>query len=200
MNHANPQTLINIHEAGLKEFVEKGFQKASLRSIARAAGVTTGAFYGYYDSKEKLFDKLAGEAAEELKKIFEEPTEYPEGANKKIIISEFQKAEVGKMTKLTKYSFDNQKAILLLVNGATGTKYENIFHELTEISTMHTMNLMERIDYYPVSSEFVHIVISGMFKSFCELIEHNITRCEAGSAMKILGEFYVAGWTKILGV
>ena len=34
---------------------EKGFQTASLRAIVKAAGVTTGALYGYYSSKGSTF-------------------------------------------------------------------------------------------------------------------------------------------------
>lgn len=51
-------TLERIYASAKKEFLEKGFQGASLRNIVKSAGVTTGAFYGYYDSKEKLFDAL----------------------------------------------------------------------------------------------------------------------------------------------
>jgi len=200
MNHADPATIRNIHEAGLKEFVSKGFQNASLRNIVKEAGVTTGAFYGYYKSKGELFDVMAGYAAQELKEIFAYETPLIPGMDKKQAIQSFREDEVKRMTRLTRYSFDNQDAIRMLVCGATGTQYENLWHELTEISTIHTMNLMEELDYHPVTSEFVHILISGMFKSFCELIEHDITRCEAGSAMKILGDFYIAGWTKILNL
>lgn len=48
-------TLEHIHIAAKKEFLEKGFRSASLRIIVKSAGVTTGAFYGYYSSKEELF-------------------------------------------------------------------------------------------------------------------------------------------------
>ena len=48
----------SILQAGKKEFLAKGFQAASLRNIAKEAGVTTGAFYGYYKIKEELFDAL----------------------------------------------------------------------------------------------------------------------------------------------
>lgn len=39
-------TLDNIHKAAKKEFLDKGFQMASLRNIVKNAGVTTGAFMG----------------------------------------------------------------------------------------------------------------------------------------------------------
>lgn len=63
-------TLERIYASAKKEFLEKGFQGASLRNIVKSAGVTTGAFYGYYDSKEKLFDALVSEKYEHLMDMY----------------------------------------------------------------------------------------------------------------------------------
>ena len=52
--------LARIHQAARSEFREKGFQGASLRNIVKSVGMTTGAFYGYYKSKEALFEALVG--------------------------------------------------------------------------------------------------------------------------------------------
>ena len=41
-----------------KEFVEKGYAKASLRAICREAGVTTGALYFFFQDKDDLFCSL----------------------------------------------------------------------------------------------------------------------------------------------
>ncbi|MBP3475533.1 MAG: helix-turn-helix transcriptional regulator [Lachnospiraceae bacterium] len=57
-------TLELIHKAAKAEFMEKGFLAASLRNIVKTAGVTTRAFYGYYGSKEALFEAIVGETAE----------------------------------------------------------------------------------------------------------------------------------------
>ena len=64
-------TLEKIHTAAKQEFLEKGFQLASLRNIVKIAGVTTGAFYGYYKSKEELFEALVGEQAEYVLRLFD---------------------------------------------------------------------------------------------------------------------------------
>lgn len=48
-------TLERILQAAEEEFLENGFKDASLRKIVKAAGVTTGAFYRYYSTKEALF-------------------------------------------------------------------------------------------------------------------------------------------------
>ena len=51
MEEGATTTLENIEQAALAEFLDKGFQGASLRQIVKNAGVTTGAFYGYFSSK-----------------------------------------------------------------------------------------------------------------------------------------------------
>ena len=58
MSEAGQTTLHLILSAAMQEFLEKGYKSASLRNIVKTAGVTTGAFYGYYDSKEDLFEAL----------------------------------------------------------------------------------------------------------------------------------------------
>ena len=40
---AETATLQKIHQVAIQEFLEKGFQGASLRNIVKEAGVTTGA-------------------------------------------------------------------------------------------------------------------------------------------------------------
>ena len=51
-------TMVKIQQAALEEFSDKGFFGASLRQIVKNAGVTTGAFYGYFSSKEALFASI----------------------------------------------------------------------------------------------------------------------------------------------
>ena len=59
--NGNGTTLENIHRAAKAEFLEKGYKDASLRNIVKSVGMTTGAFYGYYKSKEELFEAIVGE-------------------------------------------------------------------------------------------------------------------------------------------
>ena len=66
MNESSGGTREQILLAAKAEFLEKGFQHASLRNIVKTAGVTTGAMYGYYDSKEGLFDALVRECYEHV--------------------------------------------------------------------------------------------------------------------------------------
>ena len=60
MEERTTATLEKIQEAALTEFLDKGFQGASLRQIVKNAGVTTGAFYGYFSSKEAPVQRPGG--------------------------------------------------------------------------------------------------------------------------------------------
>ena len=54
-------------ESARKEFMERGFLKAELKTICDNAGVTTGAVYKRYRGKEELFRAVVQETAEELR-------------------------------------------------------------------------------------------------------------------------------------
>ena len=66
MEENTPTTLERIQEAAMTEFLDKGFLGASLRQIVKNAGVTTGAFYGYFSSKEALFASIVEPHAKAL--------------------------------------------------------------------------------------------------------------------------------------
>src|SRR5258707_642340 len=51
-------TQLRIEAAALELFTTQGFHGTNIRDIAEKAGVSPGAFYTYYSSKEELFEKL----------------------------------------------------------------------------------------------------------------------------------------------
>ncbi len=54
-NEEKKETKMRIQKAALEEFSQKGIQKASVREIAKKAGVGASTLYGYYSSKSILF-------------------------------------------------------------------------------------------------------------------------------------------------
>lgn len=77
MEEKSTATLENIQEAALTEFLDKGFLGASLRQIVKNAGVTTGAFYGYFPNKEALFAAIVEpHAAILMEKFMEAQTSF----------------------------------------------------------------------------------------------------------------------------
>lgn len=64
-------------DAALQQFAEKGYDGASIRSIARAAGVTEALVYHYFRSKEHLFEEVlkARSFAPILRRVLDEADE-----------------------------------------------------------------------------------------------------------------------------
>lgn len=62
-----------ILQAALELFKQRGFAETTMRDIARAAGMATGAAYYYFDSKEKLVTAFYFEMHREIQERSSEP-------------------------------------------------------------------------------------------------------------------------------
>jgi AcrR family transcriptional regulator len=60
-----------ILDAAREVFGEIGFETATVRDIVRRSGLSVGAFYNYYRSKEEVFDALADDGARRFKPILQ---------------------------------------------------------------------------------------------------------------------------------
>lgn len=199
------KTLDKIHEAAKKEFYAKGFLGASLRQIVKEAGVTTGAFYGYYDSKEALFDALVGRQYTEFLNHYREMVEKfkrlsPEDQDR--TVSEALRA---RMLWLVNYVYDNKEAFRLILNRSEGTKFENLIHDFVEIGLDVTNAYADSLnqlgkDVKKLDRELDHVLISGLCYSFFEMIIRDIPRVKSEYYILSLQDFYLAGWKQIRGV
>ena len=60
-----------IIRSAKKEFLEKGYEKASMRSIAKKAGMTVGNLYRYYKSKEDIIVNIVSETFNDIEGILQ---------------------------------------------------------------------------------------------------------------------------------
>ena len=204
MNEAEQTTLHLILSAAMQEFLEKGFKSASLRNIVKTAGVTTGALYGYYDCKEDLFEALVGEHYNFLLKRFckaqKEFAEIPSEEPPDNLTSTSGEC----MYEMLLYAYDHLNEFKLILCCSEGTRFSKLIDEMVEIETNAThdyFKVLERLGR-PVPSidkRLEHILITGMFNTFFELIIHEMPIEEAKHYLKEMRTFYTAGWMKIMG-
>lgn len=204
MSETEKTTLEAIHSAAVEEFLDKGFKSASLRNIVKIAGVTTGAFYGYYDSKEELFEALVGEHYEHIMSLYrgahEEFTEIPE---------EKQPDSVSElsgdcMREILLYSYNHLTEVKLILSRSEGTRFSEMIDEMVDIELAATHKYLETLERLgrpspPIDTRLEHILITGMFNAFFELILHEMPLERAMSYYDELQAFYTAGWMKIMG-
>lgn len=204
MNENEPTTLRRIHAAALQEFLAKGFKSASLRSIVKTAGVTTGAFYGYYASKEDLFDALVGEHYDFLlgcfykaQKAFAEipPEEQPH---------HLASISGACLYDMLLYAYDHLYAFKLILCCSEGTRFSALIDEMVAIETKATHDYLAVLEKLgrpapPIDERLEHILITGMFNTFFELMIHEMPLEAAKHYLNEMRAFYTAGWMKIMG-
>ena len=160
-------TLESIQQAAMQEFLDKGFQGASLRQIVKNAGVTTGAFYGYFSSKEALFNALVEpHAAAIMGKFMEAQTSFAE------LPEEQRPSHMGVesgtyLDWMVDYICQHREPVKLLLTRAEGTGYEHFVHNMVEVEVEYTLQYMEVLsrlgrEVPQLSRSLCHIIASGM--------------------------------------
>lgn len=205
MRPINEKLAEELLEAGKREFLEKGFQGASMRSIAAAAGVTTGALYRYYTDKEALLDALVKEPADTLEKRYREEQRQFAEKNLQVQLEGLPEISDESAVWMIQYVYDHFDAFKLIVCCSGGTKYEYYLDTLIDIESEAGRRLIDRMkeEGVPVKDmddTLIHILSSMLFNGMFETVRHDMPMEEAFSYMEVLREFYSTGWFKILGI
>lgn len=202
--NGNGTTLENIHRAAKAEFLEKGYKDASLRNIVKSVGMTTGAFYGYYKSKEELFEAIVGEHYEYIRNRFikaqQEFAKLP-AAQQPVVMSDISGIC---MYDILYYAYEHLEECKLILCCSEGTKFAGLIDEMVEIEVDGTHAYQDVLRQLGRSSPHIdpsleHILITGMFHTFFELIIHEMPLKDAENYVREMRAFYTAGWMKIMG-
>lgn len=199
-----PDTLERIQQAALEEFSEKGFLGASLRKIVKDAGVTTGAFYGYFSSKEALFASLVEpHAAALMGRFMEAQTSFAE------LPEEEQPDHMGMASGdyvdwMLEYICQHREPVKLLLCRAEGTSYEHFVHNMVEVEVEYTLKYMDVLRRLgrtipELNHSLCHIIASGMFNGLFEIVVHDMPSEQARLDVAQFRDFYTAGWLKLMG-
>ncbi|MBP1991219.1 TetR/AcrR family transcriptional regulator [Paenibacillus eucommiae] len=123
----------NIVQAALSEFKREGYLTASMRQIAKSAGITSGNVYRYFKNKEELFDAIVGPVHEQYAAYMQEISQEIEHSRTRDapeILSYFRKVE-GTIVELFK-SYSSE--LMILLNRSDGSKYEKVKPELVDLA------------------------------------------------------------------
>ena len=204
MNKADQTTLEKIQAAARAEFLEKGFREASLRNIVKVAGVTTGAFYGYFSSKEALYASIVEPYATALMgKFMQLQTDFAELPREEQ--PDHMGVESGEYVAwMLDYMYDNYEEFKLLFCRNDGTSYEHFIDQMVEVEVEATFRYIEVLRSLgrvvpEISQELCHMIVSGMFNGILEVLRHDMPREKAKYFAQQLLEFKTAGWLKIMG-
>ena len=197
------QTRKKLLESSKREYTEKGYMKASLRSICRDAGLTTGAIYFFFKDKEELFQSVVGEALLALDKAigthFGEEEDFSGDVNS-ITPEDLQddfKAALEILSVLYRY----RDEFLLVMEKASGSGYENMIDRYVEYIYEHYLRLYCRMKGYGSRKKLTaedRFIVHWMSHDKIEIFIHLLTHCgsekEAAKQMKNMFNYMVGGW------
>ena len=197
------QTKKKLIECAKAEFMEKGYMKASLRNICKAAGVTTGAMYFFFKDKEELFESVAGGpllALENAIKSHFSMEDKLEGKVESFSPRDMQddyRAALDILSVLYRYKDE----YLLVMGRASGSKYENIVDRFVSYVYEHYLEMYCRMKGYATKSRLtnedkfiVHWMSHDQIDIFIHLLTHCASEKEAAKQMKNMFNYMVGGW------
>ncbi|MGP1529462.1 MAG: TetR/AcrR family transcriptional regulator [Treponema sp.] len=189
-----------IIEAAKMEFLQNRFQYTSINSIAKRAGVTTGAIYTRYEGKDELFHSLV----EELLQVLDKERKDNEKAYMKYCIdrnfdnflSNIKKETARYIDILFEY-YDESKLLLCC---SKGSSVELILREMMKNKISETKAFIKEniaSDISMLKLDLVELLINQQFNAYTLIIEKGYGKDETIEYVKMLGEFIGAGWEKI---
>lgn len=166
-----------ILESAKKEFLAKGFEKASLKKICENAGVTTGAVYKRYKDKEELFAAVVEDTVKDLYQIADEKCGVDVSALSEEALIRAWDMKNGDMMWWFQYLFDRYEGFVLLLSRAETTRYANFQHDWVEKMTEGTYAYYEEafrrgLATVKVSRKELHILLTAFWTTIYEPFIH----------------------------
>lgn len=185
-------------EAAKKEFKEKGYNKASLRSICAKAGVTTGALYFFFENKTELFSAIVDQPIKGLKKLlmehFQEDREYMQHLDS-MENMEMDHSDLSDM--LVEYIYSNYDSLMLLLTSAENTVYENCIDELVTLTENAMPIMLSGLKGYTYDEYMSHWMSHITVDAFLNVIKHETDMEQAKLKLRKIMNYLIEGWVEL---
>ena len=191
-----------ILECAKREFLEKGYKDASLRTIAAEAGTSTNSIYVRFRDKEGLFGAIVETVLEEFMSRCLDIQETFHGFDREIQRREVGKYSADAMVHMVDYIYDHFEEFCLLLDASHGTRFENFIDRLVSMEEEYTWKWMEvtgsRMEPEgEMTKEFYHMMVTSYFEGIFEIVRHNMNREDAKKYVTMMGKYHHAGFQAI---
>lgn len=195
----------NILNTARKHFLKDGFSGASLRNIVKDAGLTTGAFYKYYPTKEALFDALTDPYIEHIYQIYDRVVEDFEKLSAKEQTSNMSDTSGDGMDQMIDYIYEHYDNFRLLLKCGDSGKFETFIHNMVDREMRSSLEYVKKmkedgIEIPIVGESLMHMIYTGFFSSIFQIIEHDIDKETAKRNVHKLRVFNTGGWERLWNV
>ncbi len=178
-------------EIGKREFSAHGFKGASLRKIVSEAGFTLGAFYGYYRSKEELFDAIVAETAEYItgyiRSIYADVRRYPSEER----IWHITECFSDRLPQAIDFLLTHDEELKLILLKSEGTRYADFAGTMAGISSE---NLGTETLWITKDDRVFQILMQAYYSMLIQIILSGGDKETILQTMTDIQSFYQAGF------
>ena len=166
-----------IINAAQNEFVEKGYQSASMRNIAKVVGVSVSNVYNYFSNKDKLFSYIVKPITDTIDKSLNDLKQNNNIASN----NNYLNLDIDSIEKIARFIDKNREILRLLEFQSYGSSYEKYKEELTEKYTEISLKYLGRSVeteghmYCRISGFCIHNIASMLFNMITEILMHDIS-------------------------
>lgn len=193
-----------IVAAAFREFLDYGFQEASMRRIASACGMSASGLYKHFPSKEAMLSALVDPAIDGLIALYHEIEDdyFQELASKK---PDSLWVDLGEAVRAMTYIYHHFDEFKLIVCKSQGTKYEDFTHEMAELKEEVTFRYMKAlvengISVNDVDQKEFHLLVTANVEAVFQAVIHDFSRKEALHYAQTLEKFYLPAWRSLFGL
>ncbi|MCR5228303.1 MAG: TetR/AcrR family transcriptional regulator [Eubacterium sp.] len=195
---------IKVNKAIKEEFLEKGYEAASIRSIGARAGMTSAGLYRHYADKEAMYSAMVEPLIEEIRNWTRRHTEkkYSLVDDKASGVDLFGESFVDLIREVI---LPRRDEFILLMTCSSGTKYENFIHEYVQNNQKEFLEAIRCLkeNGYPVADideEELHMLLSAYLTACFEPIIHGVDESKIDKYLNTIQDFFMPGWMKIMGL
>lgn len=190
-NHSLDDKII---EAATIEFMEFGFQGASLRRIAQRANLSTGALYTRYESKDALFCSIVKDILSEISHEFaplqKGYMEAQKSNSVEAVLEAIRQEERMYQEIILKY-YDQ---CVLFFCQSDGSSLQAKLEELMTYKAKETVAFLENISKKEVNADGVEILLLQQFYCYRAILQKRLSKEQTTACLKMVENFQEAGW------
>ena len=182
-----------------KEFMEKGFEKASLRAICSAAGLTTGAIYFFFKDKNGLFGAVIDEPLNRIITAIEQ--HFSE--DMETDIADFQHTSGDHddfAEQMIEALYADRDAMIIMLEKASGSSYDGIIDRFVGLIEKHNYALAENyLAAFPdkhINEYMLHWFSHVQINAFVHLLTHVEDKECALKEIRPVMDMLVETWIK----
>ena len=192
-------------ECAMAEFMEMGYQEASLRVIAAKADTTTGSIYTRFHDKEGLFHALVDATIDELIQWMQEGNESfadrPAGEQRETALT--YKPEMWE--QLVDFIYAHWEAFRLLARCTDIGCYEDMLNRMIDIEVTYTRRFLEAtgndaLESGRLTPMLLHMLSNAYYSGLFEIVRHDMAKGDAMTYVSQLRRFFTQGWSDLLGI